>query len=143
VSQYKKGDIEVLEKVQKKATKVIPEIRHLPYKDRLKVCKLPALHYRQVRGDIIEMYKILTCKYNADVQWLNSAGMTFRHLCLAFHHLKLPFHHLKLSFHHLAMPFHHHNKVFVICNKLVQVSRFQNGAVRLFMRWTLFLSVLQ
>ena len=27
---YKKGDIEVLEKVQKKATKIIPEIRHLP-----------------------------------------------------------------------------------------------------------------
>jgi len=28
---YKKGDIEVLEKVQKKAIKIIPEIRHLPY----------------------------------------------------------------------------------------------------------------
>ena len=66
---YKKGDIEVLDKVQKKATKIIPEIRHLPYRDRLKVpvCKLPTLHYRQVRGDMIEMYKILTCKYDADV----------------------------------------------------------------------------
>ena len=31
----KKGDIEVLEKVQKKATKIIPEIRHLPYTERL------------------------------------------------------------------------------------------------------------
>ena len=28
---YKKRDIEVLEKAQKKATKIIPEIRHLPY----------------------------------------------------------------------------------------------------------------
>jgi len=64
---YKKGDIEVLEKVQKKATKIIPEVRHLPYMDRLKVCKLPTLHYRQVRGDMIEMYKILTGKYDADV----------------------------------------------------------------------------
>ena len=36
---YKKGDIEVLEKVQKKATKIIPEIRHLLYRDCLKVCK--------------------------------------------------------------------------------------------------------
>jgi len=63
---YKKGDIEVLEKVQNKATKIIPEIRHLPYRDRLKVCKFPTLHYRQVRGDMIEMYKILTGKY-ADV----------------------------------------------------------------------------
>ena len=42
------------------------------------------------------------------MQWLNSAGTAFRHLCLAFHHLKLPFHHLKLSFHHLVMAFRHH-----------------------------------
>ena len=33
---YKKGDIVVLEKVQKKATKIIPEIRHLPYRSVLK-----------------------------------------------------------------------------------------------------------
>ena len=64
---YKKGDIEVLEKVQKKATKIIPEIRHLPYRERLKACKLPMLRFRQVRGDMIEMYKILTGKYDADV----------------------------------------------------------------------------
>jgi len=66
-SRSKKGDIEVLEKGQKKATKIIPEIRHLPYKDRLKACKLPTLHYRKVRGDIIEMYKILSGKYDAEV----------------------------------------------------------------------------
>ena len=49
---YKKGYIEALEKVQKKATKIIPEIRHLPYTERLKVkaCKLPTLPIRQVRG---------------------------------------------------------------------------------------------
>ena len=41
---YKKGDIELLEKVQKKATKIIPEVRHLPYRERLKACKLPTLH---------------------------------------------------------------------------------------------------
>ena len=64
---YKKGDIEVLEKVQKKTTKIIPEIRHLPYRERLKTCQLPTLHYRQVRGDMIEMHKILNGKYDADV----------------------------------------------------------------------------
>ena len=32
-------------KVQKKATKIIPEIRHLPYGERLKACKLPTLAY--------------------------------------------------------------------------------------------------
>ena len=64
---YKKRDIEALEKVQKKATKIIPEIKHLPYRERLRACKLPMLHFRQVRGDMIEMYKILTGKYDADV----------------------------------------------------------------------------
>ena len=66
---YKKetSSLEVLEKVQKKATKIIPEIRHLPYRERLKACKLPTLHFRQVRGDMIEMYKILTGKYDIDV----------------------------------------------------------------------------
>jgi len=43
---YKNGDIEVLEKVQKKATKIIPEISQLPYSERLKACKLPTLHFR-------------------------------------------------------------------------------------------------
>ena len=69
---YKKetSSLEVLEKVQKKATKIIPEIRHLPYRERLKACKLPTLHFRQVRGDMIEMYKILTgewwCRRNTE-----------------------------------------------------------------------------
>jgi len=53
--------------VQKKANKIIPEIRHLPYRENLKACKLPTLHFRQVRGDMIEMYKILTGKYDVDL----------------------------------------------------------------------------
>ena len=43
---YKKGDIEVLEKVQKKATKITPEISQLPYSECLKACKLSTLHFR-------------------------------------------------------------------------------------------------
>ena len=49
--------VKLPEKVQKKATKITPELRHLPYTERLKVCKLPTLRFRQVRGDMIEMYK--------------------------------------------------------------------------------------
>ena len=48
---YKKGDIEVLEKVQKKTTTIITEIRYLSrlsYTERLKACKLPTLRFRQV-----------------------------------------------------------------------------------------------
>jgi len=36
----------------------------MAYTERLKSCKLPALHYRHIRGDIIEMYKILPGKYD-------------------------------------------------------------------------------
>jgi len=54
---YKKGDIEMLERVQKQATKILLQHRHLSYTDRLKVYKLPTL-----RGDMIEVYKIITGK---------------------------------------------------------------------------------
>jgi len=46
---YKKGDIEALQKVQKRATKILPSLRHLRYSERLKKCKLTTPHYRQIR----------------------------------------------------------------------------------------------
>ena len=48
---YHKGDIESLEKVQKRATKIFPEVKHLSYCDRLRACNLITLHYRHIRGD--------------------------------------------------------------------------------------------
>jgi len=57
-STYRKSDIEALEKVQKRATKILP---HLKYSERFRVCKLPTLHYRCIRGDMTE---ILTGKYD-------------------------------------------------------------------------------
>jgi len=59
----KKGDIEALEKVQKKATKIPPALKRLPYSERLKACQIPTLHYRRIRGDMIETYNIITGKY--------------------------------------------------------------------------------
>jgi len=56
-SPYMKKDIEALEKVQKRATKILPQLKHMYYSDRLKACKLPLLHYRRIRGDMIETYK--------------------------------------------------------------------------------------
>ena len=63
---YRKGDIEALEKVQKRATKILPGLKNLPYSERLKICKIPTLHYRRIRGDVIETYKIIStrcCSY--------------------------------------------------------------------------------
>ena len=65
---YKKGDnIEALEKVQKMATKILPTPRHLTYPDRLKACNLTTLHYRPIRGDMIENYKIIYWKYDSAI----------------------------------------------------------------------------
>jgi len=44
--------------------KLLPKIRHLKYSDRLKICKLQTLHYRRIRGDMIETYKILSGNYD-------------------------------------------------------------------------------
>jgi len=63
-SPYRKGDIEALEKVQKKATEILPQLKHKNYTERLKACKLPTLHFRRIRGDMIETYKILSGKYD-------------------------------------------------------------------------------
>ena len=56
-SLYMKKDIEALEKVQKRATKILPQLKHMNYSDRLKACKLPTLHYRRIRGEMIERIK--------------------------------------------------------------------------------------
>lgn len=61
---YKKGDIEDLERVQKRATRLILGLRFTPYEERLKICNLPTLKYRRLRGDMIETYKIITGKYD-------------------------------------------------------------------------------
>jgi len=57
----------MLEKVQRRATKLIPELNNMVHIDCLKLLKLSTLLYRQVRGDMIEMYKILSAKYDTAV----------------------------------------------------------------------------
>jgi len=49
------------------ATKLVISIKNLTYKDRLERLKLPTLKYRRIRGDMIEVYEILTNKYNSRV----------------------------------------------------------------------------
>jgi hypothetical protein len=52
-------DIEILEKVQRRATKMVRCISKLPYEDRLRRLNLFSLRYRRIRGDMIETFKIL------------------------------------------------------------------------------------
>ena len=62
-----KQNIEAIENVQRRASKQIPRLSSLSYEDRLRKLKLPTLAYRRSRGDTIELYKILTGKYDEDV----------------------------------------------------------------------------
>ena len=48
-----------IEAVQRRATKIVPEMRNLSYPDRLKYLNLPSIKYRQLRGDLIQTYKII------------------------------------------------------------------------------------
>jgi len=66
IKQPRKTDLETLEKVQRRATKNLPKLSHLKYSDRLKNVSylVPTLHYRRIRGDKVETYKILTGKYD-------------------------------------------------------------------------------
>jgi hypothetical protein len=54
-----KRDKELLERVQRRATKLVPGLTDLSYSDRLRALNLPTLVYRRKRGDMIETYKIL------------------------------------------------------------------------------------
>ena len=56
----------MLEKIQRRATKLIPELRDLRYEERLKECGLTTLETRRLRGDQIEVFKILNGYENID-----------------------------------------------------------------------------
>ena len=56
----------LIEGVQRRATKLVPELKNLPYKERLKKLKLTTLVERRVRGDMIETYKLITRKESVD-----------------------------------------------------------------------------
>ena len=59
-------DREEIEKVQHRATKLIPQISHLPYDQRLEYLGLPSLQYRRIRADLIQTYKIFTKQERLD-----------------------------------------------------------------------------
>ena len=56
----------MLEKIQRRATKLIPGLRDLTYEERLKECGLTTLETRKLRGDQIEVFNILNGYENID-----------------------------------------------------------------------------
>ena len=69
-SPHKKKDMEAIENVQRRATKMVPGLNDKSYEDRLKELKLPSLSYRRLRGDMIEVFKLVN-----DVYYFDNTGI--------------------------------------------------------------------
>lgn len=63
--RYEK-DCKLIEGVQRRATKMVPQLHKCTYTDRLKEMKLPSMYYRRDRGDMIECYKVTHNKYKME-----------------------------------------------------------------------------
>jgi Skp family chaperone for outer membrane proteins len=65
-----KKDKDLLENVQRRATKLVPGLRSKPYEERLEILNMPTLEYRRKRGEMIEAYKYLHGHYQVAADWL-------------------------------------------------------------------------
>ena len=54
-----KTSMDKLERVQRRATRLMSEISQLSYEERLQQCRLTTLETRRIRGDQIEVFKIM------------------------------------------------------------------------------------
>ena len=68
-SPYYRQDIIKLERVQKRFTRMLPELDGLSYKERLDRLGLFPLERRRLRGDLIEVYKIMRGTDQLDSQY--------------------------------------------------------------------------
>ena len=66
---YRK-DINKLERVQRRFTRMLPGFKHLEYKERLRKLGLYSLERRRLRGDLIEVFKMLKGIDRVDVDRL-------------------------------------------------------------------------
>ena len=79
----RKKDIDALDRIQRRATKCIQELRDLSYEERLTECGLTTLETRRLRGDQIEVFKILNGYENVDINMfisLKKDSRTRRHV---------------------------------------------------------------
>ena len=74
-----------IEKVQRRATKMIPQLQDMSYEERLSALSLSSLSHQRFRGDSIMLYKILNGYFNSDFSNL----YTFSTTSTRGHHFKL------------------------------------------------------
>ena len=80
---FLKEDIKILEKVQRRATRAIPQLKGKIYEERLELLEMTTLEDRRIRGDLIQQFNIMTGKDK--IRWFRppemvqrGAGMTTR-----------------------------------------------------------------
>ena len=56
-SPYLVKDIECLEKVQRRAIKLVQGLKYKQYDDRLKLLGITSLKKRRIRGDLIQVFR--------------------------------------------------------------------------------------
>ena len=86
-----KGDTDVLERIQHRVTRLVPQLRKISYNDRLKYLDLSSLKERRTRGDLIQVFKIFynfekveLCKmpiFNSNLTSRGHSKRYFRELC--------------------------------------------------------------
>jgi len=56
---WERQDINAIEKIQRRATRMVPSLGGIDYETRLSICGLTTLEDRRVRGDLIDVFKML------------------------------------------------------------------------------------
>ena len=63
---FYKEDHKSIERVQRRETTLVHNLRNLPDEERLRKLKIPSLEHRRRRGDMIIAYKLFTGNMNID-----------------------------------------------------------------------------
>ena len=73
-------DRDMLERVPRRATKIVQGLKHKGYSERLASLKLPTLEFRRLRGDLLQTHKIIHKKDNMnDIFYFNNKNRTRGH----------------------------------------------------------------
>ena len=121
-------DIKKIENVQRRATKLVKELREMSYEERLRKLDLPTLAYRRKRGDLIQVYKIMTQANDMEIESLFE---------MANHNIGTRGHNLKIQKQHSRLKLREHsfaNRVVNSWNNLparvvnaTSINSFKNG----------------
>ena len=95
-SPYLRKDIECIEKVQRRTTKLVRGLKYKSYEERLALLQTTSLESRRIRGDLIQVFRIMNGfdDVNKDDFFELDTGGGYS---LRGHHMKLEVHRSRLQ----------------------------------------------